>query len=143
MTSNDEIRMEQHVAASPSRVWEALIRPGLWWGDEVTLDPSIGGQFLEPWSDGEVVHRTSGTITELEPPHLLAMSWKDEDWSFETGVVITITGEGERAVILLQHVGWEAAPPDERGRLVADHRSGWSRHFKDLAACAESMTDKN
>jgi uncharacterized protein YndB with AHSA1/START domain len=142
MTSSDEIRIEQHVAASPSRVWEALIRPGLWWGDDVTLDPIIGGQFSEPWSDGAGERRTSGTITGMEPPHLLAMSWKDEDWSFETGVVITIAGEGDRAIVLLQHGGWEAAPADERGRLISDHRSGWPRHLRNLAACAESMREK-
>lgn len=142
MTSTDEIRIDQTVAASPSRVWEALTRPGLWWSDSARLDPTIGGQFFEPRNDGVVEHRTVGTITGIEPPHLLEMSWKDEDWSFETSVVVGIGGEGERAIISLRHSGWEAAPDGDRDRLLADHRRGWTRHLEDLAACAESMTDK-
>lgn len=142
MTSIDEISIEQPVAASPARVWEALTRPGLWWGDEVQLDPRIGGQFFEPWSDGATQRRTFGTITRIEPPHLLAMDWKDEDWGFETGILVTISGEGDNARVSLRHRGWDAAPAADRDRLVADHREGWSRHLEDLASCAESMADK-
>lgn len=142
MASTDEIRIDQPVAASPARVWEALTRPGLWWGDGVRLDPTIGGQFFEPWNDGVTERRTFGTITGVEPPHLLEMSWKDEDWSFETRVIVGIGGEGEGAIVSLRHSGWQAAPEADRDRLLADHRSGWMRHLKDLAACAESMTEK-
>jgi uncharacterized protein YndB with AHSA1/START domain len=143
MTQIEEIRLEQEAAASPARVWEALIRPALWWNEGVTLEARIGGHFFEPWTDGVIDHRTTGAITEIEPPHLLAMSWKDEDWSFGTSVVITIVGEGDRAVISLRHRGWEAAPAAERSRLLSEHSDGWSRHLKKLAACAESMADKD
>jgi uncharacterized protein YndB with AHSA1/START domain len=142
MAQSEEIRLEQQVAASPSRVWEALIRPGLWWGEEVTIDPRIGGQFFEPWSDGAHEHRTFGTITEIDPPHLLAMSWKDDDWGFQTRVVITIAGNGNSALISLRHDGWEEAPAGYRPRLISDHRGGWPKHLRNLAACAESMKEK-
>lgn len=143
MAQDDEIKLEQQVAASPSRVWEALIRPGLWWSDGVTLEPRIGGQFFEPWSDGGIDHRTSGTITRMEPPHLLAMSLEDEDWDFETAVTINITARGDGSLVSLRHSGWKTAPEAERVQLVADHRSGWTRHLENLGACAESMTDKD
>lgn len=142
MQTTEEIRLEQQVAASPSRVWEALIRPALWWNDGVRLDPRIGGHFFEPWNDGVVERRTLGRITEIEPPHLLAMSWKDEDWDFETGVTFVISGRGEGTLISLRHRGWEGAPMPQRTRLLADHREGWSRHLRNLAACAASMTGK-
>ena len=143
MADVDEIRLEQEAAASPARVWEALIRPALWWNDGVTLDPVLGGRFFEPWTDGGVAHRTFGIITEVDPPHLLAMSWKDQDWSFETAVAITISGGDNKTLVSLRHRGWDAAPADARARLIADHRSGWSRHLRSLAACAESMIEKD
>jgi uncharacterized protein YndB with AHSA1/START domain len=138
----DELRLEQEVAAPPARVWEALIRPALWWNDGVTLEPAIGGQFFEPWTEGGVAHRTFGIITAFEPPHRLAMTWKDEDWAFETEVTITIAAQQNKTLVSLRHHGWDAAPAEERDRLIAGHRSGWSRHLKSLAACAESMIEK-
>ncbi|MER8828848.1 SRPBCC domain-containing protein [Mesorhizobium sp. M0938] len=106
------------------------------------LEPRIGGHFFEPWSDGVLEHRTTGTITEIDPPHLLAMTWKDEEWEFETALTVTIVGQSGGALISLQHRGWEGAPVEERAPLISDHRGGWSRHLKNLAACAESMTDR-
>jgi uncharacterized protein YndB with AHSA1/START domain len=53
------------VAASPDKVWTALIEPGRWWssahswsGDakNFSLDPRAGGCFCERWSTGEVEH---------------------------------------------------------------------------------------
>lgn len=143
MAEFEEIRLEQQVAASPSRVWEALIRPGLWLGGGVTLEPRIGGRFFEPWNDGVVEHRTFGTITQMEPPQLLSMSWEDEDWDFETAVTVSIVADGDGSLISLRHGGWEEAPEVERAKMIADHRSGWMRHLKKLGACAESMTDKD
>lgn len=142
MAKNEDIELEQQVEASPSRVWEALIRPGLWWSDGVRFDPRIGGQFVEPRNDGVVERRTLGRVTAFDAPHLLAMTWKDEDWDFETGVIFVISGRGKGTLISLRHRGWEAAPPPQRTRLLADHREGWSRHLGMLAACAASMTDK-
>lgn len=142
MAEVDEVRLQQEVAAPPARVWEALIRPALW-NDKVTLEPTIGGGFFEPWTSGGVEHRTIGTITAVERPHLLAMSWKDVDWTFETAVTITIAGEQDKTLVSLRHRGWESSPADERSRLLADHRDGWSEHLKNLAACAESMVEKD
>jgi uncharacterized protein YndB with AHSA1/START domain len=142
MTQN-EIELEQMAEASPARVWEALIRPGLWWNEGATLEPRIGGKFFEPWTAGGVEHRTFGTITQIDAPHLLAMGWRDEDWEFETAVSFSISGQGNAARILLRHGGWEGAPASQRDRLLADHREGWSRHLRNLAACAASMIDKD
>lgn len=143
MAEVDEVRLEQEAAVPPARVWEALIRPALWWNDGVTLEPVLGGGFFEPWTDGGVEHRTFGIITKVDPPHLLAMSWKDDAWAFETKVTITISGGENKALVSLRHRGWDAAPADARAQLITDHRSGWSRHLKSLAACAESMIEKD
>lgn len=56
---------EKSVAASPDKVWAALIAPGGWWspahswsGDakNFSLDPRAGGCFCERWKEGEVEH---------------------------------------------------------------------------------------
>ena len=143
MAETHEIRLEQRVAAPPARVWEALIRPGLWLNDRVTLEPRIGGQFFEPRNDGVVEHRTFGTISQMEPPHLLSMSWEDEDWDFETEVAFSIIADSEGSLITLRHTGWQGAPEAERAQLIDDHRSGWTRHLRALAASAESMISKD
>jgi uncharacterized protein YndB with AHSA1/START domain len=135
-----EIRVQQATAASRVRVWEALIRPALWWSDEVLLEPEIGGAFLELWHDAAGDRRTLGKVTALEPPHRLELSWKDHDWSFETAVAIAIdVSSGDTALVTLRHYGWQGAPAADRQRLMDDHRAGWARHLKNLASCAEEL----
>jgi uncharacterized protein (TIGR02246 family) len=70
------VRFERHLAHPVEAVWAALTTPAAltgWWG-EAELDLVPGGKFVLSWlnTDDEgnraVMH---GTITALEPPHLL------------------------------------------------------------------------
>jgi uncharacterized protein YndB with AHSA1/START domain len=70
------VRFERHLAHPVEAVWAALTTPAAltgWWG-EAELDLTPGGKFVMSWlnTDDEgnkaVLH---GTITALEPPHLL------------------------------------------------------------------------
>lgn len=54
-----------HIAASPDRVYAALIQPAKWWNSQhtfsgsaanLTLDARAGGCFCENWSGGSVQH---------------------------------------------------------------------------------------
>lgn len=141
MAKREDITLEQWTSAPPPLVWAALTRPALWWNNGVTLDPRIGGHFFEPWSDGVVSHRTTGTITELDPPRLLSLTWRDDDWGFETNVAFTMTSREGGTLISLRHSGWEGASAEEQAQLVPDHRHGWLGHLRNLAACASGLID--
>jgi uncharacterized protein YndB with AHSA1/START domain len=54
-----------HIAATPERVYAALIQPAKWWNSEhtfsgsaanLTLDARAGGCFCESWNGGSVQH---------------------------------------------------------------------------------------
>lgn len=141
MAKSEEIILAQPASAPPALVWAALIRPALWWNEGVTLDPRIGGHFVEPWDDGVVSHLTTGTITEFDPPRFLSMTWRDEDWEFETKVAFTVTSQHGGTLISLKHSGWEGASAEEQAQLIPDHRHGWSGHLRNLAACASGLID--
>jgi uncharacterized protein YndB with AHSA1/START domain len=61
------IQQTVHIAATPERVYTALIVPATWWNSEhtfsgsaanLTLDARAGGCFCENWSGGSVQHLT-------------------------------------------------------------------------------------
>ncbi len=70
------------IAASPARVWDALVHPGRWWnmahsysqdGRNLTLDPVAGGCFCEtvPRAKGSVEHLR---VVQALPGVLLRMT---------------------------------------------------------------------
>lgn len=68
------------VAAPPAQVWQALIRPGLWWdgahtygGDaaNLTLDPRAGGCWCEKLATGGVEHMR---VVYIAAPTMLRMA---------------------------------------------------------------------
>lgn len=59
------VNQVQTIAASPDKVWAALVTPGRWWssahswsGDakNLSIDPRAGGCFCERWAGGEAEH---------------------------------------------------------------------------------------
>jgi uncharacterized protein YndB with AHSA1/START domain len=68
-----------HIAATPERVYAALIAPAKWWNSEhtfsqsaanLTLDARAGGCFCENWKGGSVQHLT---VADAEPGRILRM----------------------------------------------------------------------
>lgn len=132
-----DILLERPCKVPVERLWETLLRPDLWWGDEVRLEPNEGGLFHEPWRDASGQHHTRGEVLEIAPPRLLRLSWRDDDWDFGTEVGFTLAMSGEGSLLRLRHSGWHGAPAALQGKLVGDHRVGWSHHLGNLIACAE------
>jgi len=135
--SEADIRLEKPCGVPVARLWETLLRPALWWGEDVLLEPRPGGTFHEPWRDAAGQHHTRGDVLEIVAPSLLCLSWRDDDWSFGTQVSFALSEAGEGSLLRLRHSGWEAAPDDRRPGLLDDHRGGWAHHLRNLAACAE------
>ncbi len=131
-----EILLEKTCGAPVSRLWEVLIMPASWWGSDVRLDPQPGGLFHEPWRDEAGPHHTRGKVLKCDAPHLISLSWRDDDWSFSTQVTLRLSECGVGSTLQLHHTGWEAAPASARNALLDGHLRGWAFHLENLVAQA-------
>jgi uncharacterized protein YndB with AHSA1/START domain len=78
------------------RVWSAVADPGEmhhWFPATVTADLRPGGAMSFEFDDPDAPE-TTGEVTELDPPRLLAFTWGDDLLRFE----IEPAGEGSRLV---------------------------------------------
>jgi uncharacterized protein YndB with AHSA1/START domain len=117
----DAMVSEIHIAASPERVFQALIDPVQvvqWWGQEgiyrctqFAADVRVGGKWLNAGigPDGGNFE-ISGEYLEVDPPRLLASTW-----------IATWTGTAQTTV------RWELIPKDG-GTLVRICHSGFAAH---------------
>jgi uncharacterized protein YndB with AHSA1/START domain len=137
--SEQEIILVRQVETSASKLWKALIAPQHWWRKEVILEPRHMGRFSEPWRDAQgESHDTQGRVLQIIPLQLLDLSWKDDDWSFETNVRFALQETAMGCSITLTHGGWQAAPEEARAMLMRAHRDGWEFHLANLVQFAEN-----
>jgi uncharacterized protein YndB with AHSA1/START domain len=90
------LRMERVLKHPREKVWRAMVEPerlAEWFPGTVALDLRTGGAVtFDQGGDG-----STGTITDLEPPHLIAYTWGTD------------------------HLRWELHPDGEGTRLVLEH----------------------
>ena len=121
------VRMQGRLDAGVDQVWPALTEPArlaVWYG-EVEGDLRVGGEyqarlFASGWEG-------TGRIAACEPSRRLLVVTKDADGSEEQEIEITLSAEGDGAVLV-----WE-----ERGMpvdLVAAYGAGVQVHVEDLVA---------
>jgi uncharacterized protein YndB with AHSA1/START domain len=124
-TTETGIRIERVLQASIDRVYDAWTRPELlthWYCPnpeldlKVDADVRIGGSYVVTMGP----HVLRGGYTELEPPRLIAFTWK---WDHADGAASQVRVElsevdgGTR--MLLSHTGLENAED------VKNHLQGW------------------
>ncbi len=77
--SGFDIQQTVHIAASPAKVYAALIVPAKWWNSEHTFSQSAanlslsakaGGCFCEKWAQGSVQH---AVVVDAEPGKVLRL----------------------------------------------------------------------
>ena len=118
----------------PETVWRLLVHPQAWWGEHVSLDARVGGQFRETWADDRGrITVTSGTVGRCEPPALLELSWRDDDWPASTTVRFTLVAQAAGTDLRLVHEGWDRLPAAGRTALLQAHEAGWNHHLDNLA----------
>jgi uncharacterized protein YndB with AHSA1/START domain len=116
------------IAAPPVRVFEAFtVEIGQWWRPNalfpssgrpgrLAMQPGVGGRVTETLDDGEVVE--IGRILVWEPPQRLVFTWRPTsfrpDQETEVRVGFEAVTEGSRVVV--EHLGWDAIPPDHAAR---------------------------
>ena len=72
-----EIRFVRRIPRPVEKVWAALTIPErleAWFGERADLDLRVGGRYIV-WFPGHGNDGVMGTITDYDPPHLLAYDW--------------------------------------------------------------------
>jgi uncharacterized protein YndB with AHSA1/START domain len=112
-------------------VWDSLALPDRlreWW-PQLTLEPEVGGGFLEIWAGADgAERRTRGTVTTWLEPELIELDWANEDWDFSTEVALSLAAEGTETRVAICQSGWDAAGLEAEA-LRGSHEDGWQRHM--------------
>jgi uncharacterized protein YndB with AHSA1/START domain len=144
------LRIARLLPGPIERVWAFLTesdKRGLWLasgpmemrvGGSVRLDflhSSLSAEKEAPAEfkkyEGGVSHH--GHITRLEPPHLLAYTWSENEDGTASEVTFRLTRQGERVLLELTH---ERLPDHGKMVMVA---SGWHAH---LAVLIERLDER-
>ncbi|MCD9592766.1 SRPBCC family protein [Streptomyces sp. 8ZJF_21] len=117
------LRLERRLAHPPEKVWRALTEPAQlahWFPSEVRIELKSGGRmgFVFP---GREAPDMDGVITELDPPHVFAFTWGEDELRWE------LRPEGDGCVLTLTHTFG-----DRFG--AASFASGWHACITGLAA---------
>ena len=92
--SHPTLRFERRLRHTVERVWRAITEPSElahWFPSTVELELRVGGrmtftfeQDLSEYAElPEGTHTLRGEVTALEPPHLFAFTWGDDQLRFE------------------------------------------------------------
>lgn len=143
-TNNDEIVSEIQIAAKPERVFQALTDPAeviQWWGQkgvyqatEYDADLRVGGGWHTAGDGPDGRHFVvKGTITEMNPPRVLAYTWM-ASWTGDAQTVVrwelSPTEAGTRVRVLHKDL---AGRPE-----LAESYRGWPRMLGWLQAFLEN-----
>ena len=139
----DAIVSEIHIAASPERVFQALIEPQQvlqWWGQagvyrctEFEADLRPGGKWRSAGEGGDNAQFTvMGEYLEVDSPRLLVYSWV-ASWTgdVKTTVRWELEPTSKGTLVKIQHSGLAAHPE------VAQSYRGWPRMLGWLQAFIE------
>jgi len=121
------VRMEDRFDTDIDDVWSALTEPerlARWYG-EIEGELRVGGAFrarlhASGWEG-------TGRVEECEPPRRLLVVSKEPDESNEDSTEVTLTGDGDQTVLVVEQRGL----PQE---LLWAYGAGLQIHVEDLAA---------
>jgi len=115
------------------KVWAALTVPERLtdWFAEAKLDRlEVGGTFELYFTGAE--YRSLATITEVDPPRVIAWTWSEVDGSKPSHVRFELQPDGEGCLLTLTHSGLK---PEEA--IGVD--SGWHAHLEAVEDAAEGV----
>src|ERR1043165_907267 len=129
-----------YIAATPEKVWEALIDPAFprqyFFGFAVEIEPRAGGRFRMLWPDGRV--HITGEVAEWSPPRRLAVTWliegmKDFGELPECLVTHDITPSGEAVKLTMSEAHSWDVPRD----ILKGGETGWPKILSSLKSLLE------
>ena len=117
------------VAAPPQRAFDAFTGEiGAWWQPNglfqftvyrdgvLAFEPGPQGRLTETYDDGSVFE--IGRVTAWEPPHRLALTWRQASFSDDqvTNVEVRFEAVGEETRVTVVHTGWDSVPQKHAAR---------------------------
>jgi len=144
------IRKEIAIRAPIERVWhfvgtqegslarhQAERRPGHVDYQAETLEARVGGRYeLRGVYEG-TPFRILGEVLAYDPPQLLALSWREEQWSIETLVRFRLHEDAGYTHLTVIHNGFEHLPSESRERILKEYEAGRKRGLDVLKALLE------
>jgi uncharacterized protein YndB with AHSA1/START domain len=141
------VRQEIEIDAPIERVWHfvgtqegSLKRhqlervPGRTDYQAETLEARVGGRYeLRGVYEG-TPFRIVGEVLAYDPPHLLALSWREEQWPVETLVRFRLQEAGGRTYLTVIHNGFEHLPSEYREKTLKEYEAGRKRGLDVLKA---------
>ncbi len=117
------VRLVRRYPHPVERVWRAVTEPehlAVWFPSTVEIEPVAGSEVrFGPASDGDP--GLTGTVTDCDPPHLIAFTWDTDHIRFE----LSATDDGTELVLLHTFA-------DRAG--AASFATGWGECGRGLAA---------
>ncbi len=126
MSAMNGLTVDRQLAAPPDRVWEALTDPDrlarwFWparFETSAALEAREGGALRI--ASAPVGIGVTGTVTAVDPGHLLATTWRWDGEDLETRVTIALTADSAGTRVTVRHEGFAD------GEAAADHVQGWN-----------------
>ena len=113
---------------SKNRVWKALTNEKeleKWWGKGVRLEPHPGGEFYEPWGDGQLA---TGKVLEVKKNDFIKFTWKEKYFqgSEQTTCNFFLSEKDGITTLEVNHHGWESfSDLEQRLKLIKGFEKGW------------------
>jgi uncharacterized protein YndB with AHSA1/START domain len=129
-----EIRIVRLIPRPVEKVWAALTIPErleAWLGERADLDLRVGGRYLV-WFPGSANDGVLGTITDYDPPHLLAYNWNSG--SGDLNIRWALAAEGEGCRLTFSSVCRRMTEPGVNAWWVLGGFAGWRGFMDDLSA---------
>lgn len=138
LTEPKTLKIERLLPGPIDRIWNYLTDGELrrLWLAAGTMEMKVGSTFELVWRNDELTdppgrrpdgfgeeHRMQGEITELDPPHKLAITWSESG-----GVSFELAPKGDDVLLTLTHTGIP-----NRGYLLSVS-AGWHMHLDIMAA---------
>jgi uncharacterized protein YndB with AHSA1/START domain len=127
-----DLTFERRLAQSVEKVWAALTVPARIadWLAKAEVDLRVGGRFELFWETHG--YRMTGTITELDPPRLLAWTWPGDQHP-DSVVRWELAPDGDGCLLTLTQT--KLTGPGLLG--VA---SGWHTHLEGLPGACDGIS---
>lgn len=119
------LRVERRLRRPPQEVWPALVEPerlAAWFPSGATIEPRVGGTVVFGFGG-------DGTVTDLDPPRLIAFTWETDHLRFELApygdgsLLVLVHTFDDRAGAASFAAGWESCLDVLDGVPEGDHES--------------------
>jgi uncharacterized protein YndB with AHSA1/START domain len=126
-----ELVFERRLKMPPEKVWAALTLPERVadWLTTAVIDLRVGGRFELYWDAHD--YRMVGTITELDPPRLIAWTWPSDQHP-DSVVRFELAPDGDGCRLTLTQSGLTAPP-------LLSVAAGWHTHLEGLPGAVDGV----